>query len=75
LTEKSAFCALPQQATVSKAAMYCLPKQRKLPFARVLTGATGVDPGLYTPRNRDPARRHRLIVTTNLCLFIVRCAP
>jgi hypothetical protein len=44
LTEKSAFCALPRQATVSKAAMYCLPKQRKLPFARVLTGATGLEP-------------------------------
>ena len=24
--------------------MYCLPKQRNLPFARVLTGATGLEP-------------------------------
>ena len=29
------------------------------------TGATGVDPGLYTPRNRDPMSRDRLITAMN----------
>jgi hypothetical protein len=58
LTEESAFCALPQQATVSKAAMYCLPKQRKLPFARVLTGATGHEPATPGVTGRDGATGH-----------------